>query len=164
VGVILASLAAWASDGKVGSVVVLAAQVPVWQQLHRLVLPALVLGLPSACYGAGILRGPWADASVHTSVLDARIRGLRPWLVTRRYVIPRIAPVTLRTTAVLTGGILGGAAIVETMFGISGLGSLLVTAVGSRDQPVVLAVAMASATVTIFGFALADIVADVWQR
>lgn len=164
VGVLLASAAAWVSNGEVGSVVVMAARVPVWQQLDRLVLPAVVLGLPSACYGAGILVGPWADAGAHPSVLDARVRGLNPWLVARRYVLPRIAPVVLRTTAVLAGGVLGGAAIVETMFGISGLGSLLVAAVGSRDQPVVLAVAMLSATVAIVGFTLADIAANAWHR
>lgn len=164
VGVLLAFLVTWASGGAGGPVVFLAAGIPVWQQLGLLVLPAVVLGLPTACYGAGVLRGPWADAATHPSVSDARIRGLPSWLVTGRYVLPRIAPVALRTTALLAGGVLGGAAVVETMFGISGLGALLVSAVGSRDLPVVLAVAMLAAAVVVSGFTLADMVAGAWRR
>lgn len=162
--VLLAVLATWASGGVAGPVVFLASGVPVWQQLGLLVLPAVALSLPTACYGAGVLRGPWADAAVHPSVSDARIRGLPGWLVTGRYVLPRIAPVALRTTALLAGGVLGGAAVVETMFGISGLGSLLVSAVGSRDLPVVMAVAMLAAAVVIGGFTLADMAAGAWRR
>lgn len=161
--VLLAVLTTWTS-GAAGAVVFLAIGIPVWRQLGLLVVPAVALGLPTACYGAGVLCGPWADAAVHPSVSDARIRGVPGWLVTGRYVLPRIAPIAVRTMALLAGGVLGGAAVVETMFGMSGLGSLLVSAVGSRDLPVVMAVSMLAAAVVIGGFTLADTVAGAWRR
>lgn len=145
--------------GLVPPVSMLRVGMPVWQQADLLVLPALSLALPSAAYGAGLLRGAWADAAAAPAVLDAELRGISRRRVLCSYLTPRLAPVVVRIVALLTGGILAGTAVVETLFGLSGLGDLLVSSVRARDVPVVQAVAMLTATVVVSGFLVADLLA-----
>jgi ABC-type dipeptide/oligopeptide/nickel transport system permease component len=54
-------------------------------------------------------------------------------------------------------GLLGGAAITETMFSWPGLGRLAVQSVVQQDYPVVMAVVIMTAVATILGYLLSDI-------
>lgn len=157
---ILLALLVGKITGQASAVAFLAPGVPAWRQLDLLLVPMLTLALPSACYGAGMLRGAWADAAAHPSIFDARVRGVPTRVIVLRDILPRIAPVALRICALVAGGVLGGAAVVEVLFGIAGLGELLVTAVSNRDLPVVQAVALLSATVVAAGFLIADLAAE----
>jgi peptide/nickel transport system permease protein len=130
-----------------------------WRRPDLLVLPVLTLALPSAAYGAGLLRGAVADAVSRPFVRDAELRGMAPAVVLLRYVLPVIAPSAARLLAVLAGGLIAGTAVAETLFGLAGLGELLVTAIGTRDIPVVQAVALLAAAVVVTGLLAADAVA-----
>lgn len=158
VAVVLTALLAGGA-GLVPPVSLLRAGSPAWRQPALLVLPVLSLALPSAAYGAGLLRGAWADAAAAPAVRDAEVRGIPASRVLRHYLAPTLAPVVVRVTALLTGGILAGTAVVETLFGMSGLGDLVVTGIRTRDLPVVQAVAMLTAAVVTSGFLLADLLA-----
>ncbi|MDQ3462530.1 MAG: ABC transporter permease [Actinomycetota bacterium] len=158
VAIILTALLA-GDAGLVPPVSMLRVGVPPWQQPELLVLPALSLALPSAAYGAGLLQGAWADATMTPTVLDAELRGLPRRRVACRYLAPRLAPVVVRIIAMLTGGVLAGTAVVETLFGLSGLGDLLISSVRARDLPVVQAVAMLTAAIVVSGFLVADLLA-----
>ncbi|MCP9972365.1 hypothetical protein LUX57_50805 [Actinomadura madurae] len=54
---------------------------------------------------------------------------------------------------------LAATAVVETLFGYSGLGELLVGSIGTRDAPVVQAVAMLAAGTVLAGLLTADVLA-----
>jgi peptide/nickel transport system permease protein len=54
-------------------------------------------------------------------------------------------------------GVFGGAVIVETIFSWPGVGRTAVNAVVQRDYPVVMAVTIYAAIVTILGYLLSDI-------
>ena len=53
--------------------------------------------------------------------------------------------------------LIAGAAITETIFSWPGIGSLFIDAVGAKDYPVIMAVAMLSGTAVIAGNLLADL-------
>jgi peptide/nickel transport system permease protein len=131
-----------------------AAQVP-----RLLVLPALALALPAAAYGAGLMRGAIEDAFARPHVSDAVLRGLPVTRVAVSHVLPFLLAPALRLLAVIAGGLVASAALVETMFGYAGLGELLVSAAATRDAPVVQAVAMLGAGVVLLGLLLADLAA-----
>ncbi len=130
-----------------------------WSRPDLLVLPVLSLAVPSAAYGAGLLRGSLADVASRPFVRDAELRGLTRAAVLIRYVLPVVAPAILRLLAVIAGGLVAGTAVVETLFGLAGLGELLVSAVHGRDIPVVQAVALLAAAAVMAGMAVADSVA-----
>ncbi|MFD0471083.1 ABC transporter permease subunit [Nonomuraea thailandensis] len=89
-------------------------------------------------------------------MLDAELRGLPPATIALRYVLPMVAAPATRLLAVTLGGLVAGTAVAETLFGLAGLGELLVTAISTRDVPVVQSVALLAAAVVVAGLAAAD--------
>lgn len=124
-----------------------------------LVLPALTLALPSAAFATALLRGVLADTLRRPHVADARLRGLPAPLVLHRHVLPFLSAPALQVTALLSGGLVAGTALVETLFGYPGTGQLLVSAVAVRDVPVIQAAALLPAVVLLLGMLLADLAA-----
>ncbi|WP_433323789.1 ABC transporter permease [Spirillospora sp. CA-294931] len=125
-----------------------------------LVLPTLALAVPSAAFGAGLLGGAVADVVRRPHATSAVARGLPPHVVAVRHVLPFLVAPAVRVLAIVTGGLLAAAAVVETLFGYSGLGELLVSSVGTRDVPVVQAVAMLGAAAVLAGLLLADLLGE----
>jgi peptide/nickel transport system permease protein len=124
-----------------------------------LVLPALALAVPAAAYGAALLGGGVADTLRRPHVTAAVVRGVPRMRVAVRHVLPHLVAPAARVLALVTGGLLASTAVVETIFGYGGLGELLVGSVGTRDVPVVQAVAMLAAVVVLGGLLLADALA-----
>lgn len=123
---------------------------------QALVLPAVTLALPSAAYATALLRGTLVDTMRRPHVSDARMRGVPPALVLVRHVLPFLLIPALRVTALVAGGLMAGTALVETMFGYPGTGSLLVSAVAVRDIPVVQAAALPPVVVLLLCMLVAD--------
>ncbi|MFV2176683.1 ABC transporter permease subunit [Actinomadura sp. LOL_011] len=123
------------------------------------VLPALALAIPAAAFAAGPLGGAVADASRRPHVRDAVARGVPAGRVALRHVAPFVLAPAVRMLALLTGGLLAATAVVEVLFGYAGLGELLVSSIGTRDAPVVQAVALLAALPVLAGLAVADVLA-----
>lgn len=123
---------------------------------EALVLPAVTLALPSAAYATALLRGTLVDTLRRPHVGDARVRGLPPALVLIRHVLPFLLVPAMQVTALVAGGLMAGTALVETMFGYPGTGSLLVSAVAVRDVPVVQAAALPPVVVLLLCMLVAD--------
>lgn len=137
---------------------------PAWTRPDLLVLPVLALALPSAAFAAGQLRGVVEDVAARPFVRDAVLRGVPGPVVALRYAGPFVAAPALRVLAVTAGSLFAGSTVVETLFGVAGLGELLVGAVATRDLPVVSAVALLAAAVVVAGMLVADLVAAAVDR
>ncbi|MGP4030016.1 ABC transporter permease [Actinomadura sp. 3N407] len=124
-----------------------------------LVLPSLALAIPAAAFGAALLGGAVADTVRRPHVSSAVARGVPGTRVAARHVLPYLLAPAVRVLAVVAGGMLAATAVVETLFGYSGLGELLVSSIGTRDVPVVQAVAMLAAGTVLAGLLAADVLA-----
>ncbi len=138
----------------------LAPGTPVLAQPRLLVLPVLSLALPTAAFAAVLLRGAADDAVAAPHVRDATLRGVPPLAVAVGYVVPALAAPAVQVFAVMGGALVAGTALVESVFGVAGLGELLVTAVATRDVVVVQAVAAVAAVAVLAGLTVAEVVAD----
>jgi peptide/nickel transport system permease protein len=103
----------------------------------NLVLPALTLGLSLAAILARMTRTTLLDELRELYVLAARARGASRVRAVVRHafrnsLIPIVTIVGLQFGAVLTGSI-----ITETIFAWPGVGRLLITAINTRDYPLV---------------------------
>jgi ABC-type dipeptide/oligopeptide/nickel transport system permease component len=103
----------------------------------HLVLPSLTLGFALAALLARMTRTTLLDELRELYVLAARARGASKWRAVlvhalRNSLIPVVTVMGLQFGAVLTGSI-----ITETIFAWPGIGRLLITAINSRDYPVV---------------------------
>lgn len=126
----------------------------------------MTLALPVSGTYARVLRAGLGETLTQDWVTMARAMGVRE----RRVLVLalRQASLALLTTVGLTTGtLLGGAALIETLFSVPGLGRLLVEAVLTKDYLVVQGVVLTIATVFVLVNAAADvatIVADPRQR
>lgn len=110
--------------------------------IWHLTLPAVALAVASAAYLARITRASVLEEEGREHVQTAVARGLRSPLVIRRHVL-RNALIPITTVMGLTiATLIAGAVVVETVFALDGLGSLLVRAILQRDFAVVQAVVL----------------------
>jgi peptide/nickel transport system permease protein len=123
-----------------------------------LILPAVTLALPIAGVLTQVLRDGLDRALSEPFAVTARSRGLAENAVLIRHALRHALLPAVTLTGWLFGVLLGGAVIVEQVFGRPGLGQVTLAAVNSKDMPVVLAVVVLSAFVYVVINTLADVV------
>lgn len=112
---------------------------------RSLVLPAVVLGLHSACMVARLTRSSMLQVLGDDYVTTARAKGLsEPRVITVHTLRNAFIPV-LTLLGVQTSWMLGGAVITETVFARPGLGTMAVEAIRQMDFPVLQAVVLIAA-------------------
>lgn len=104
----------------------------------HLILPAVSLSLPTTAIVARLVRATLLDVRGADFVRTARGKGVAPVDVWRRHVLPNSLIPVLTIVGLHVGHLLGGAFVIESIFGWPGLGRLLVQAVYDRDYPVIL--------------------------
>lgn len=105
--------------------------------LAHLVLPATALALASAAELARQARAGVVDVLRKPYIRAARARGAAGLYLARRHIVRNASIPVLTVLGLQTGRLLGGAIVIEAVFGISGLGSLAVDAVLQRDYPMI---------------------------
>jgi ABC-type dipeptide/oligopeptide/nickel transport system permease component len=106
--------------------------------LAHLVLPTLTLAAPLLAVIARLSRSSLLDAAQADYVLTARAKGASHTQVWRKHILRNALVPVITLLGLNFGHLLGGAFVVETIFGWPGLGRLLVQAVFDRDYPLIL--------------------------
>ncbi|MHA6758791.1 ABC transporter permease [Streptacidiphilus sp. PAMC 29251] len=127
------------------------------QDLSALVLPAVTLALPLAGVLSQVLREGLETALDQPFVLTARSRGLSVTAVRLRHALRHAAVPLVTLTGWLTGSLLGGAVLVETVFGRPGIGALALQATTNKDMPLVIGLVLLSALVFVVISTLVDL-------
>ncbi|GGO92054.1 ABC transporter permease [Wenjunlia tyrosinilytica] len=109
-------------------------------RLHHLTLPAFALAMAELAVVTRVTRQSMLDQYPLDHVTAARSAGLSEGKVVRRHVLRNALPPIVTMCGLLTAGLFAGTVVIETAFGISGMGSLLVGAINTHDFPVTQAV------------------------
>ena len=126
---------------------------------ESMVLPTLTLTLPYVAMSARIVRTEMLDVLTEDYVRTAWAKGLPSRRVILRHALRNaLIPLTVMFFLDLPW-IIGGAVIVETVFAWPGMGSLLYKSVVRQDYPVVQAIVLVIAILTVVCNILGDIVA-----
>jgi peptide/nickel transport system permease protein len=108
----------------------------------HLTLPAVALALATIAYMARVTQASVNDELQKEHVETARARGLPERRVIRRHVL-RNAWIPISTAgAVTVAALIAGDAVIETAFGLNGLGAYLIQEVEAKDFPVVQAICL----------------------
>ncbi len=127
--------------------------------LRHAVLPVLALSSYFIAIYARLTRSAMLEIASQDFVRTAHAKGLHPRTIALRHVL-RCALLPVTTVAgMYFGNLLGGAAVIETVFNWPGLGSLAMEAIVARDFNVVLGVLLLSAFLVV----IVNIVVDVLQ-
>ena len=118
-------------------------------RIWHLTLPAIALALGWSAYIAQMTSAAVGEESNRDHVLTARGRGIARGRVFRRHVL-RNASIPVMTASGLTvAGLIAGSVVVEPVFAIDGLGSLLVKSVSNKDYAPVIAISMSIVAVFV---------------
>lgn len=96
-------------------------------------------------------------------ISHARAKGLSEFTVLRRHALPNAFAPTLTLIGLVLGNLLGGIAVIETVFTLPGLGRLLVEAIFQRDYPVVQGVMLFVAAIYVVVNLLVDLAYPVFD-
>ena len=126
--------------------------------LSHLILPALTLGIGGGGWYARILRSSLVDVLRQDYIRTARAKGLSERAVVivnalRNAVLPAVAMVGLDI-----GTFMGGAVVVESVYGWPGIGQLAWQAIQRVDIPIIMGVTLVAAIAIVIGNLLADLV------
>lgn len=123
----------------------------------HVVLPAATLGFHYAAVIARVTRSSMLDVLADDYVRTARAKGLAAWRVILQHALKNALIPTITIVGLQFGALISGSIVVEVVFSWPGLGLLLITALNSRDYPVVQACILSIAT----AFILVNLIVDV---
>lgn len=126
------------------------------EALPMLILPALTATLVLLAYIARLTRAGVIEELKKPFVRTAVLKGLPRRTVVVKHVLRNALLPTITVIAISFGWLISGLVVIENVFNYPGLGRMLVFAIDRRDLPLLQAVTM----VTVLGFALANLIAD----
>lgn len=128
-----------------------------WRHFSQFILPAVILGIGPAAGIMRLTRALMLEVLRQDYIRTAWSKGLREQRVVLKHafknaVIPVVTVVGIQLTNIASGTV-----ILETIFGLPGMGRFLVDAIYQRDYPVVQGVILLTASITVFANLLVDL-------
>ncbi len=120
-----------------------------WGGAAYLVLPIVTLVMIETGVLTRMARASAIEVQRLEYVTHARAKGLPEWRVLAQHVLPNAFAPTLTLIGLVLGNLLGGIAVLETVFTLPGLGRLLVDGIFARDYPVVQGVLLFTAAIYV---------------
>jgi peptide/nickel transport system permease protein len=127
-----------------------------WAQ--HLILPWLTVALVTATTYQRLTRGALLDVLSEDYIRTARAKGLTERRVVYRHGLRSALTPVVTQFGIDVGTLLGGAVVVETIFGMPGLGALAVSSVTNQDLPVIIALVMLASAFIVAANIVVDIV------
>jgi peptide/nickel transport system permease protein len=130
-------------------------------RLSHLALPVVCLTYGTLAFVARLVRSGVADARAADYVLAARARGASRAQALWRHAFRNALVPLLTLFGLMLPALLSGSVVVERIFVWPGLGQLYFDSILARDYPVILALSLLSAVVTLLATLVSDIAAAV---
>lgn len=128
-----------------------------WAAIVALTLPATAFGLRYAAVLSRMTRASLLEVLQADYVQSARSRGYGAPRIIWRHALPTALIPVITILGLNIGDALGSSVIIETIFGLPGIGSLLVTSVEARDYPTVQGVVLLVAGLYLLVSLIVDI-------
>jgi len=125
--------------------------------IRCLFFPALAIALPNSAILVKFLRGSLFQELKSDYVITARSKGAGRLYILRRHVLKNALLPAVTIFAMIIAEVFSGSIIIEQVFTIPGIGRLLITAISSRDYPLIQSLMVYIAFIIITANTLADI-------
>ncbi|MCD1147393.1 ABC transporter permease [Peptoniphilus sp. KCTC 25270] len=104
----------------------------------HLILPGFALGFQSMAVIMRQTRGSMLEVMDKDYIRTARAKGLKEWWIIIVHALKNAMIPVITSAGLLTGSLLGGSVLTETIFSIPGIGRLMVSSISTRDYPIIL--------------------------
>jgi peptide/nickel transport system permease protein len=108
-----------------------------WANLQQMLLPVLSLSAVLMAVVMRMMRSSMLEVLGQDYVRTARSKGLRERVVLVRHAFKNAAIPVITVQGIQVGYLLGGAVVIEQIFGMPGIGWLILNGIYQRDYPVV---------------------------
>ncbi|MBI2081764.1 MAG: ABC transporter permease [candidate division NC10 bacterium] len=129
----------------------------VWDLLAHLVLPIFIGAFGGLAGLSRFMRGSMLEVIRQDYIRTAQAKGLPERTVLYKHALRNAVLPIVTILGLSLPGLIGGSVIVESVFGIPGMGQLAVQSVFARDYPVVMGLLAIGAGLTLVGNRLADV-------
>ena len=131
------------------------------RNLEMMVMPALSLGIVSSALLLRIMRASVLEVLSSDYIRTARAKGAAQGAVIWRHAMRNALIPFLTVGAVEFGFLFGGVVIIEDMFLLPGIGSLVLVGIINRDYPVLLAAALVITVVVLTANMVVDLIGSI---
>lgn len=128
------------------------------ERLRFAALPVMILGVFQAAALMRYTRASMLENIKLDYVRTARAKGIAERTVIMRHVVRNAFIPVVTIIALQLPGLFGGAIITEQIFRVPGIGSLLISSLGSSDTPVVMSVVFIISILVVLSNLLADVI------
>ena len=133
-------------------------QVNIGKFVGYLFFPSLAIALPKAAMAVKLLRSSVISEMKLDYVRTAYSRGNSKRSVLYRHVLKNAMIPVITFLGMALSDMIAGSIIIEQVFGIPGLGRILLTSISNRDYPVVMAVIVCIATLVLVVNMIVDVI------
>jgi peptide/nickel transport system permease protein len=112
-----------------------------WNHIQMIAWPVLILSWQYSSHLVRVIRLSMLEALAQDYISAARSRGLSETTLVLKHALPNTLIPTVTMLGLQFGSLLSGAIILETIFGLPGIGRGLVQAALARDYPVIQSIA-----------------------
>jgi peptide/nickel transport system permease protein len=130
------------------------------KNLKQMILPAISLGVVSSALLLRIMRAAMIEVLSSDYIRTARAKGAPEGAVVRRHALRNATIPYLTVGAVEFGFLFGGVVIIEDIFRLPGIGSLVLVGIINRDYPVLLGSALVVTVIVLTANMIVDIIAS----
>jgi len=141
------------------AIALVASDAPVSEILPNIILPIITLTFIMVAHILRLVRTNMIDVMVSNYVQMARLKGVPMLRIVFQHALPNAMLPSINVIALTLAWLLGGVAIIETVFNYPGIGKLLINAIGDRDLALVQGIAMILASIYIVVNFIADLLA-----
>jgi len=125
---------------------------------RNLTLPACAIGFGLFAIYTRLLRADIVEQMQREDyIVTAKAKGVAPWRVLTRHALRNSMFNLITVIGLNLGGLVGAAAIIETIFQVQGIGNDLLTGIANHDAPLVEGITLVFALVTVLGNLAADL-------
>lgn len=126
-------------------------------RLRHIILPGMVLALATMATKMRYMRSSMLEVVRQDYIRTARSKGLSENKVIYKHALRNALLPIITLLGFLIPSLVGGAVVVETVFGWPGMGRMIVASTFARDYPVIMGTTIFSSTLVIIGSLIADI-------
>ncbi|MGA2562707.1 MAG: oligopeptide ABC transporter permease OppB [Steroidobacteraceae bacterium] len=128
-----------------------------WGGIPHLILPALALAFPYTAYVARLMRGSTLEVMASRFILTARAKGLPLRTIMLRHALkPALLPL-ISCLGPALAGVITGSIVIETVFGLPGIGRYFTTGALNRDYTLVMGITVLYGALILFFNLLVDL-------
>lgn len=128
-----------------------------WATLQQSIMPIMVLALAGSASLTRFVRASMLEVISQDYVRTARAKGMREQTVILFHAMRNAMIPVVTIIALSIPEIFGGAIITEQIFRVPGIGSLLVSSIGAKDTPMVMAITFGIAILVVIFNVVADV-------